>query len=74
MSNIRTQLPASIYMSWIRLGEPGDVLVQEMEELRRHMLPILHQLETLQEASFGADRDLSSLQLLVRRTKEQLAD
>lgn len=38
------------------------------------MLPILHQLETLEEASFGAEHDLSSLQLLVRRTKEQLAD
>ena len=47
---------------------------QEVEELKRHILPILHQLETLQEASFRAEYDLSSIQLLVRRTKDHLAD
>jgi hypothetical protein len=45
---------------------------QDVELLRRPLLPILHQLEALDESAVGPERELSSLQLLVRRTKDQL--
>jgi hypothetical protein len=41
-----------------------------MDQLKRQLLPILHQLETLEDASL--EHDLSSLQLLVRRSKDRL--
>ena len=55
-------------------AEQGQGLLQEVEQLKRNLLPILHQLETLQESTFGPERDLTSIQLLVRRTKDQLAE
>ena len=47
--------------------------MQVHEQLQRSLLPVLHQLESLDEDS-GQDkaRDWSSLQLLARRTKNQL--
>ena len=47
--------------------------VQAYEQLQRSLLPVLHQLEGLDEGSEQADaRDWSSLQMLARRTKNQL--
>ncbi len=48
----------------------ADYATQEMDQLKRQLLPILHQLETLEDASL--EHDLSSLQLLVRRSKDRL--
>ena len=48
-------------------------LVQAHEQLQRSLLPVLHQLESLEEVSEQATaRDWSSLQMLARRTKNQL--
>lgn len=47
--------------------------MQVHEQLQRSLLPVLHQLESLDEGSEQAKaRDWSSLQLLARRTKNQL--
>ena len=49
------------------------LMVQAYEPLQRSLLPVLHQLESLDEGSEQAKaRDWSSLQMLVRRTKNQL--
>ena len=52
---------------------PGVLIIQDLDNLRTRLAPTLDQLESLDEAAGGADRDLSSLQLLIRRTKDQLA-
>ncbi len=49
------------------------MIIQDLDNLRTRLAPTLDQLESLDEAAVGADRDLSSLQLLIRRTKDQLA-
>ena len=46
---------------------------QAYERLRRALLPVLHQLESVDEGSDEPQlRDWSSLQMLARRTKNQL--
>ena len=46
---------------------------QAYERLRRALLPVLHQLESVDEGSNEPQlRDWSSLQMLARRTKNQL--
>ena len=48
-------------------------LVQANEQLQRSLLPVLHQLESLDEGTEQTRaRDWSSLQMLARRTKNQL--
>ena len=47
--------------------------MQAYERLRRSLLPVLHQLESLDEGSDEPQlRDWSSVQMLARRTKNQL--
>lgn len=47
--------------------------MQAYEQLRRMLMPVLHQLENLDEGSEQPNlRDWSSLQMLARRTKNQL--
>ena len=48
-------------------------LVQAHEQLQRSLIPVLHQLESLDEGTEqGKARDWSSMQMLARRTKNQL--
>lgn len=85
-SSVLLMYTASMYCcTWILQGD-WDILhdlaialiwcslVQAHEQLQRSLLPVLHQLESLEEVSEQAKtRDWSSLQMLARRTKNQLA-
>jgi hypothetical protein len=47
-------------------------MFQDLDQLRRKLLPILQHLERLPPAELGRGRDLSSLQLLIRESKRCL--
>ena len=47
--------------------------MQDLDQLRRLMEPIIMQLERMTAGASLAGRDVASLALLVRRTKEYLS-
>ena len=67
-SRVRRALPDAPPTGSCRMKQP--CALQELDQLKRHLLPILHQLDTLEGAS--VEQDLSSVHLLVRRAKDRL--